>query len=144
MLGHVLCNKKLHDKHDSSEQLCIGDRVRLYTPVVSKGNTKKFTSYWRGPYTIVDKLGDVTYKIQIIGGIQTLVVHRNRLKLCHTPPSEHIATTAHSPMVSQYTLPTYSPVSGVGGYTTLDTTYPHSRPARNLRPPPRYEDYLCY
>ena len=42
-------NKKLHDKHDMAVSLCTGDRVWLYTPVVSKGNTKKLSSFWKGP-----------------------------------------------------------------------------------------------
>ena len=130
-----LHNKKLHDKHHTAEQLCIGDRVWLYTPVVPKGNTKKFTSCWKGPYTIIDKPGEVTYKIQLIGGTQTFVVHRNRLKICYTPPSAQDATTSH-------TLPTYSPVSGAGGYTTLDSTHTYPRPSRNRRPPARYNDYF--
>ena len=99
---HHLRNKKLHDKDKTAVQFCVGDRVWLYTPVVSKGNTKKFTSFWKGPYTIVDKTGEVNYKIQLIGGTQTFVVHRNRLKLCYTPPPN--CNTG----LSQQLLPAYS------------------------------------
>ena len=56
-----LRNKKLHDKDNIVVQFCVGDRVWLYTPVVLKGNTKKFTSFWKGFYTIVDKTGEVNY-----------------------------------------------------------------------------------
>ena len=37
---------------------------------------QKFTSFWKGPYTIVDKIGEVNYKIQLIGDTQAFVVHR--------------------------------------------------------------------
>ena len=133
-----LRNKTLHDKHTTTVQFCIGDRVWLYTPVVLKGNTKKFSCFWKGPYTIIDKTGDVNYKIQLIGGTQTFIVHQNRLKPCYTPPSLPSTETKWS----GDTLPTYTPISGIGGYTALDSTNYHSRPARNRRPPARYNDYL--
>ena len=79
-----LCQKRIHDHNGLGEPFQVGDRVWLYTPVVSRGNTKKFKSFWKGPSTVVDKPGDVSYKIQLIGGTQTFVVHRNRLKPCHT------------------------------------------------------------
>ena len=34
-----------------------------------KGSHKK-VYLWKGPYTIIDKFGEVNYKIQLIGGIQ--------------------------------------------------------------------------
>lgn len=61
--------------------------VWLYTPAVRQGQTRKLASLWRGPYTIVDKCGSCDYRIQLIGGTQSQVVHRDRLKLYHgTPP----------------------------------------------------------
>ena len=80
--------KALHDHHGTAEELQVGDRVWLYNPVVPRGSTKKFASLWKGPYTVIDKPGVVNYKIQLIGGTQTFVVHRNRLKLCQTPPQQ--------------------------------------------------------
>ena len=139
-----LHNKKLHDKDTTAVPFCVGDRVWLYTPVVPKGKTKKFTSFWKGPYTIVDKTGEVNYKIQLIGGTQTFVVHRNRLKLCYTPPPNPNTGLSQPslPSDSQCTLPTHYPASGVGGYTTLDSTPPNTRPVRNRRPPTRFTDYI--
>ena len=67
-----------------------GDRVWLHNPTIPKGNMKKFTSMWKGPYTVIDKPGTVNYKIQLIGGTQTFVVHRNRLKICYMPPPQNV------------------------------------------------------
>ena len=141
-----LWNKQIYDKDNTAVQFCVGDRVWLYTPVVSKGKTKKFTSFWKGPYTIVDKPGKVDYKIQLIGGTQTIIVHRNRLKLCYTPPQPTNAGSSKSPFPSDShdTLPTPSPDLAIGGYTTLDLAVPDSRPARNRRPPSRFNDYIRY
>jgi len=59
--------KRTHDNYGISEEFQIGDRVWLYTPAIPKGQTKKFASLWKGPYTILDKPGPVTYKVQLIG-----------------------------------------------------------------------------
>ena len=48
-----LRQKRFHDSHGFGEPFQVGDREWLYTPVVPKGNTKKFTSFWKGPYTVV-------------------------------------------------------------------------------------------
>ena len=76
-----------------SEEFYVGDRVWLYTPVVPKGRTKKFASFWKGPYTILDKAGPVNYKMQLIGGAQQSVVYRSQLKHCYTPPLQSPSLT---------------------------------------------------
>ena len=103
-----------------------------------------FTSFWKDPYTIVDKLGEINYKIQLIDGTQTFVVRRDKLKLCYTPPPTSNTDFSQPPLPSdsQSTLPTYCPDSGIGGYTTLDFTQPDTRPARIRRSPHRFNDYI--
>lgn len=143
-------HKRIHDSHGLAECFEVGDRVWLYTPVVPQGYTKKFASFWKGPYTIIDKPGEVNYKVQLIGGTQTLVVHRNRLKPCYSPPqlqADNIAAQQTSRLSDQHFLPTYSDVAGghmsqVAGYTSSDVEQPCTRPPRTRRPPARYEDYL--
>ena len=61
------------------EDLRIGDRVWLFVLAVKTGRTEKLASLWRGPYTVIDKLSPVNYRIQLIGTTKSLVVHRNRL-----------------------------------------------------------------
>jgi len=48
----------------------VGDQVWLHSPPQER--MKKFTSLWKGPYTILDKPGIVNYKIQLIGGYRHL------------------------------------------------------------------------
>ena len=91
-----LRRKSLHDRQGIAKELQVGDRVWLYNPRVPQGSTKKFISMWKGPYTVT---GAVNYKVQLIGGSQTFVVHRNRLKLCYTPPQQ-------SQLRNQRNLPT--------------------------------------
>ena len=80
---HHVHQKQVHDSKGTAAELQVGNVVWLYTPVVCKGNTNKF-SFWKGPYTIVDKVGPVNYKLQLVGGTRSLVVvHQNRIKLCY-------------------------------------------------------------
>ena len=69
--------KKFFDRKYQGEELRVGDRVWLYCPAIRPGRTKKFGCLWKGPYTITDRTGPVNYRIQLIGGLQTVLVHRN-------------------------------------------------------------------
>ena len=99
-----LRRKSLHNCQGIAEELQVGDRVWLYNPAVPQGSTKKFISMWKGPYTVIDKPGAVNYKVQLIGGRQTFVVHRNRLKLCYTPPQQMPTQKLKEPSYSDITV----------------------------------------
>ena len=64
-----LHQKAVHDSKGTAVAIQIGDVVWLHNPVVCQGNTKKFTSFLRGPYTIIDKIGPVNYKLQLTLGL---------------------------------------------------------------------------
>ena len=104
------------DESSVREAFQVGDRVWLYVPRVKQGQSKKFTSLWRGPYTVISKTSPINYRIQLIGGNQKTTVHRNRLKLCHTDPT--------LPLVQQRANDTQSTSSinrrNDGGYVILD------------------------
>ena len=71
--------KAAHDHRSQGTELKVGDRVWLYVPAVKSGRTKKLSSLWRGPYTVLDRTSPVNYRIQLIGSVVSVVVHRNRL-----------------------------------------------------------------
>ena len=65
------------------EKVEVGDRVFLHDPARKKGQTKKLYSPWQGPYIVMTKIGDVSYRIQAVDNPRKRkVVHFNRLKLC--------------------------------------------------------------
>ena len=99
-------------------ELQVGDVVWLYTPVVRKGNTRKFSSFWKGPYTIIDRVGPVNYKLQLVGGTQSLVVHRNHIKLCYNAEqySSKLTTAASNQAPLDSTVDTQT---GVAGYVDV-------------------------
>ena len=138
--------KQHYDRNSTGEKLNVGDRVWLYNPAIKQGRTKKFSSLWKGPYTIVDKTGLVNYRIQLIGGSQNFIVHHNRLKLCYGPPRQNHLSKAlmsrskpsdamQASIVNKNMQPStgfpkatvpslYSDIvagrSSVGGYTSMD------------------------
>lgn len=146
----------------------VGDRVWLYVPAVKVGRSKKLSSLWRGPYTIIGRTSSVNYRIQLIGSTVVLVVHRNRLKLCHGEPGVTSAprTVTSRPRKQASTQPmltaratlqsrrTFADVTagrpatqGSGGYTSsmdLNNCCCSDRPQRIRRPPDRYGSYLVH
>ena len=151
--------KKFFDQKCQGEELRVGDRVWLYCPAIKPGRTKKFACLWKGPYTITDKTGPVNYRIQLIGGSQTVVVHRNRLKMCYSPPRRNKAVPSSAPEPHSLTSPPkpsegvretdrprtsarlFSDVvagrASVGGYTSSSSMGGQRpvRPQRNHHPP---------
>ena len=75
--------KELYD-HKWHGEIYQTDLVWLHSPVVPRGVSQKLHRPWTGPYKIIKKLADVTYRIQNCNGRRRhrLVVHFDRLKPC--------------------------------------------------------------
>ena len=117
-------------------------------PCCEAGESKEL---WHGPYTVIDRVGAVTYQIQLIGSPKTLVVHRNRLKLCYGEPNnkkqpaptsqrrereltQTVTSNQTSPPITPGPVPkpTYADVvathpADAGGYTTSSDEVPEDR-----------------
>ncbi|KAJ8951976.1 hypothetical protein NQ318_010720, partial [Aromia moschata] len=65
-----------------------GDAVWLYAPKRTKGKSPKLQSNWEGPYTIIKKINDLVYRIQLSPRSKPKVVHLERLAKYtgHNPP----------------------------------------------------------
>jgi len=57
----------------------------LYNPPKKKGQSIKLRSPWEGPYAIVERLSDVTYRIKGRRRANLKIVHVNRLWRYHGP-----------------------------------------------------------
>ncbi|KAG7156436.1 hypothetical protein Hamer_G006200 [Homarus americanus] len=70
-----------------ASQVCYkdGDKVWLYNPLRKKDQSPKLQSPWEGPYTALECLSDVAYRIRGRGSAQPKVVHANRLWQYHGP-----------------------------------------------------------
>ena len=151
-------NKRRHDDKESGSRFSFRDLVWLYIPAIKQGKTKKFSSLQQGPYTMIDKTNDVNYKIQLVGTNKTLIVHRNRLKLCYgSPPLKRsLKPDGAKPIKERQSMQPPPPNGGAlsnitfakvvakppviqpAGYTSTDDIGQTLRPQRNRRPPDQY------
>ena len=53
--------------------------VWVYNPVRKKGRSPKQDSHWEGPCTVLEKLPDVVYWVQLLWRGRVVVLHRDRL-----------------------------------------------------------------
>lgn len=80
---HHQHQKMLYDEKVHGKPYEPGDWVWLHSPVVPRGNSRKLHCPWKGPYTIVKKISDSTYRIRHLQKRKDRqVVHFNRLKSC--------------------------------------------------------------
>ncbi|KAJ8954280.1 hypothetical protein NQ318_005862 [Aromia moschata] len=56
-----------------------GDAVWLYAPKRMTGRSPKLQKNWKGPYTIIKKINDLVYRIQLSPRSKPKVVHLERL-----------------------------------------------------------------
>jgi hypothetical protein len=75
--GHKM--KIRYDVDASSSQFEKGNEVWLYTPQKKRGLSPKLQRYWKGPYSVVKRINDLVYKIQLGPRSKPIIVHRNRL-----------------------------------------------------------------
>ena len=85
---------------------------------MKKGRTKKLHSPWQGPYVVITRIGDVTYRIQAVDNPRKRkVVHFNRLKLCGVPnpvdqqhgPNQTSSPVPNTPVQRPHVPPPYVP-----------------------------------
>ena len=55
---------KHHDKNKKPTPVKVGDLVRWRRPRLESDQMKKLASAWKGPYTVVQKVGKVNFKLQ--------------------------------------------------------------------------------
>ena len=87
MSKHHMHQKILYDEKIHGKPYKAGDWVWLHSPIVSRGSSRKLNCPWKGPYSVVKKISDVTYRIQHLQNRRDRqVVHFNRLKPCSKSP----------------------------------------------------------
>ena len=142
-LGHVQKRQKtLYDKKVHGNPFNVGDNVWLFSSVVPTDGHRKLHHPWTGPYTVLQKLSDVNYKIQHVNKPEkVLVVHfMIRLKIC--PPGTRLLTAQSD---ASDTIDTRQQHNVGDGAELLDMDevdgeprYPH----RHRRPPDRLHPFV--
>ena len=63
-----------------------GESVWLHSAAVPRGRSRKLHHPWKGPFKIMERLGEATYKITSLHGRRkSTIVHFDRLKPCVVP-----------------------------------------------------------
>lgn len=72
--------KQYHDRSLAYEHFDVGDSVYVFFPVKRSEWSPKFTSYWRGPFQILEKVATVLYKVNCGRSGSAQVIHTDRLR----------------------------------------------------------------
>lgn len=75
--------KIYHDRKLAFEKFKAGDQVFVYFPVRKPGRSSKLTSFWHGPFQILNKCSDLTYRVNCGSRGKEQVVHVDRLRKKH-------------------------------------------------------------
>ena len=75
------CQKELYNQRVHGNPFKARDHVWVLLPQVPRGKSRKLYRPWSGPFVVVKKLSDVTYRVQEINNRRwRMIVHFNRLK----------------------------------------------------------------
>ncbi|CAC5373133.1 unnamed protein product [Mytilus coruscus] len=77
---NMMRQKKYHDQKLVWQTFKQGDQVFVFFPNVKTGTTSKLTSLWRGPFKIISKMSDVTYKVNCGRQKRPQVIHVDRMR----------------------------------------------------------------
>jgi len=66
------------NKNTSIPSFNIGDKIYLYDPTTKRGFNVKLTKRWKGPYTVMEKINHVNYRVSRNGHVSVVNVQRMR------------------------------------------------------------------
>ena len=82
--GEMRRQKRYYDRKLSYQRFEKDDDVYVFFPVRKSGCSSKLTSFWKGPYKVLEKYGDLTYKVDCGQGGRPQVIHVDRMKRKYT------------------------------------------------------------
>ena len=160
--------KRLYDRGTKSAGFTEGDLVWLHNPRKKKGLSPKLQSPWEGPYTVVEPVSEVTYRITRGSRCRPRIVHVDRLWRYYGPgqytwgsgdddDEDEEESGCEEPQELQED--DEDTAAGTGGDDEMDEMQeadaaeveeqpvpspriPTPRPRRSVRRPQRFEDYV--
>ena len=151
--GNLNRQKEIYDKKSHGHPYQKGELIWLFNPVIPPGKSKKFHKPWTGPYTVVKKLSDSTYRIQHTKQrAKRCIVHFDRLKPCkEVNPlqcSSNVESNASCPQPTQFQAPTLQIIgesdsdNEESDHQPLTSGEQRRYPARSHHPPARLTDFV--
>lgn len=74
-------NKIIYDKKLNMKDFHVGEQVLMLSEGSRQGRSKAFGPRWLGPYTVLEKIGDVNFRIK--KSRTKVIVHGDKLKTYH-------------------------------------------------------------
>ena len=144
-LGHSAARMKTdYDRKSDGEVYQPGDAVWYHYPRVKKGLSPKLMRPWTGPYKVISRIHDNTYRIQLSSRTRPRVVNRYHMRRCRGRLAEGWWGQSSSGADEPETSPVDAPESCEDdqGETSGDDErpLPSTRRGRPIKRPQRYRD----
>ena len=111
--------KTYYDRGVYGPKYKVGDLVLVFFPTVKVGQTKKFTSFYHGPYRIIEIINDLNFNLHHLENNKVIKVHYDRLKKFNqrkeiiTPEPQARISSREEPIdndLVEVELPTRTPI----------------------------------
>lgn len=79
--AEMLRQKRYHDRKLKWQIFSPGDKVYVYFPRRKLGTSPKLTSFWQGPFSVLEKCSECTYKVSCGSKGSPQVIHVDRMRL---------------------------------------------------------------
>jgi hypothetical protein len=118
--------KKYYDVRAHGPKFEPGDFVWMHNPARKVGISPKLSRTWEGPYLVITRLSNVTYRIQRNARAKLKIVHFDRLKPYRgTPPVSWVVPSGGAPSEQEWVVPVDTMreegvVAAKGGNTTIE------------------------
>ena len=142
--------KRYHDNKLFWEKFSEGDEVYVFFRRNYVGRSPKFTYYWQGPYVVLEKYSDLTYKVKhMMTGYQKVVhVDRMKRKYRRDETVEAIGENIEREVQREETIGPSTNFEEIGEEISNDAEESTEddevlgRGRRQRRPPKKYSDYV--
>ena len=112
--------KRNYDVKSRGRDFRPGELVWVYNPIRKKGRSPKLDSKWTGPCKVLERMGEVVYRVQMPPRGRKVALHRDRLAPYRGgPPSPSADTQAASPPSPVAQPPPGSPLTPPGNPAPL-------------------------
>ncbi|XP_062584077.1 protein NYNRIN-like [Saccostrea cucullata] len=79
--GEMMRQKRYHDKKLRWQRFSPRDHVYVFFPRRRMGTSPKLTSFWQGPFEVLEKCSEFTYKVSCGNKGSAQVIHVDRMRL---------------------------------------------------------------
>ncbi|XP_063333353.1 uncharacterized protein LOC134629763 [Pelmatolapia mariae] len=138
-----LRQKRNYDITTKGRHFRAGELVWVYSPKRKKGRCPKLDSSWVGPCSVVERVGEVVYRVQLPPRGRKVVLHRDRMAPYRgqSLPEERLQSP-HDPAQRDPWPELHSPPSGSSPQSPKAPSTPQGlrRSRRERRLPPRLRD----